>query len=128
MYENFPYRVRNRPLARLKHNSVHRSKSTGTVSQNIIKERLFSKHTVQSDSSKTMGNLFFFFDKFRLMALLLLLMMAQNSRKAKCKKSKNNNVEVQTFDAVDRFQPKNGTSHSLRFPAHTTQHKCVKIC
>ena len=72
---------------------------------------------------------FVFFDKFRLMALLLLLMMAQGtytviySGTAKCN---NNNVEVQTFDAIDLFQPKNGTSHSLPFPAHTIQHNCMK--
>lgn len=41
-------------------------------------------------------------------------------------KRNNNNVEVQTFDAIDRFQPKNGTSHFLGFPAHTTQHNCMK--
>ena len=131
MFENFPYRVRNRPLALLNHDFVHRPKllvqSLKTCECiSVIKDRLFSKHTVQSDSSKTIeicvfrqippyGSSATTHDGIRYLYCY--------SGTAKCN---NNNVEVQTFDAIDLFQPKNGTSHSLRFPAHTIQHNCMK--
>lgn len=93
-------------LARLNHNFVHRSKSTSTVSQktceciSIIKDRLFSKHTVQSDSSKTME-----ICVFRQIPPYGSSASTHDgtkyySRTAKCK---NNNVEVQTIKWYKSF-------------------------
>lgn len=105
MYENFPYRVRNRPLPcstitlfagpKVLVQSLKTCECTS-----IIKDRLFSKHTVQSDSSKTME-----ICVFRQIPPYGSSASTHDgtkyySRTAKCK---NNNVEVQTIKWYKSF-------------------------